>query len=115
MPAFEAYFRFSANIFSSTLHPRLGHIRGITCDGDGKVIAGCTISIAGTARTAITDANGIFTLINIDVGVNTLVAQLAGYSDSMQSDIIIARGDNPGFRFVMQPARSFCVVFEFPE
>jgi hypothetical protein len=87
----------------STLKVELGHIRGTVVAGDGMVIAGCKIRILETNHITQSDEQGNFTMINMMPGCYTILAEYTGYSVAIAPNTSIEAGDNPGFRFIINP------------
>src|SRR5881396_684528 len=68
-----------------------GTIRGrITDNGTQQPISGATIAVAG--RSALTQADGRYTVLRVPVGVTTLVARMVGYAPAHQP-INVTEGD----------------------
>jgi hypothetical protein len=54
-------------------------VTGHVTDAKGDPLAGATVTVKGTKRVVLTDANGDFTLKGVDNGA-TLVVSFAGYT-----------------------------------
>ena len=60
-----------------------GKISGVVSDQvTGAPIAGAVVRVVGTELSAVTDAEGRYTILNVPVGKHTLVASLLGEEDS---------------------------------
>jgi outer membrane receptor protein involved in Fe transport len=60
-----------------------GKISGVvTDDATGQPIAGAVVRVAGTPLSAVTDAVGRYTILNVPVGKHTLVASMLGEEES---------------------------------
>ncbi len=60
-----------------------GKISGVVSDQmTGAPIAGAVVRVEGTSLSAITDAEGRYTILNVPVGKHTLIASLLGEADS---------------------------------
>lgn len=63
-----------------TLTPLIGTIKGKVIELlTSEPIKGATVSVVGTSLSATTDTNGIYTLPNVLVGVQTVRASLSGF------------------------------------
>lgn len=60
-----------------------GKISGVVSDQvTGAPIAGAVVRVVGTELSAVTDAEGRYTILNVPVGKHTLIASLLGEEDS---------------------------------
>jgi beta-lactamase regulating signal transducer with metallopeptidase domain len=59
-----------------------GRLTGVVTDQSGGVIPGATVAIAGARRTAITDANGRYSMANLEPGQYEMVVQMTGFRPS---------------------------------
>ena len=65
-----------------------GHITGTITGGNPAVpIAGATVHINGTKRTAITNANGVFLLEYVPIGSISITASMIGFYDLQLDNI----------------------------
>lgn len=55
-----------------------GSIQGYVCDSHGNPLVGATVIIAGTVYGAMTDANGEYSIINLEAGTYSLQASMVG-------------------------------------
>lgn len=68
---------------SLSLAGTTGKISGVVTDQlTGAPIAGAVVRLEGTSLTAVTDAEGRYTILNVPVGKHTLIASLLGEDDS---------------------------------
>ena len=65
---------------------------------------GVTVSVVGTNLTALTDAEGNYTLPIAEVGTYSIKAVLAGYDDYTEDDIEVNAGELTEVDFDMEPA-----------
>lgn len=75
-----------------------GSIRGVVRDQQGAVLPGVTVTatsptVAGT-RTAVSDAEGAYRLIDLPPGEYTLAAELQGFSRFARSGVVVRAGLN---------------------
>ncbi len=73
-------------------------VSGILLDADGKPLAGVTVTIDG--KTAVTDANGRYTLSGLAAGTYDLTASKDGYSFAPTQITLSADNPNPDIRLV---------------
>jgi len=70
-----------------------GTITGtVTAEGTGTPIAGCAVEVEGTALTATTNAQGVYT-VNPQAGTYTLNFTAAGYLDGTLSGVVVVAED----------------------
>jgi hypothetical protein len=79
----------------------LSHVRGRVTDINGNGLRRSRVSIVENGRSAFTDPNGNFELIDISPGMYTLIAESEEYPVSILADVIVECGDNTGHMFVM--------------
>jgi len=60
------------------LTPQVGTVTGIVFDNFSQPVVGATVAAAGTSITAVTDAEGRYTLNNVSVGTQTLNVSATG-------------------------------------
>lgn len=80
-------------------------IRGIVIDDELVPIEGATITDAGSDRTAMTDAQGVFILGPLEEGEHPLTASKIGYQ-SVSIDVRIFDEPVEGIRFILTAAAS---------
>ncbi|MDR8393578.1 TonB-dependent receptor [Aliifodinibius sp. S!AR15-10] len=91
-------FVFSASSYSQ------GVISGTVIDGtSGETLPGANVSIQGTQIGASTDADGEYTISDVDPGTYTLVATFIGYQQSTQQ-VTIASGETVEANFTLTAA-----------
>lgn len=67
-----------------------GKIHGKIVDKEnGQPLPGATVRILGTTRGAVTDVNGEYYILNVEVGTYTLEASFVGYRSVQISNIIV--------------------------
>lgn len=65
---------------------RMGEVAGAVTDAsDGAVLAGVSVSVSGTSRTAITDSAGRYRISGVPRGTRTVTASLDGYDPASGS------------------------------
>src|ERR1700674_3108838 len=79
------------------VHPKIsysqttGSIGGTVFDAkDNSPLAGATVKIEGTNIGAQTDANGEFTILNLDVKTYNVIASYVGYKPEKKSDVKVS-------------------------
>jgi hypothetical protein len=83
-----------------------GTVRGAVRDAQGAVLPGVTITahsptVAGV-RTAISDPQGDYRLIDLPPGEYTVVAELEGFSKVSRSGVVVRAGLNLSIDFTLQ-------------
>ena len=77
-----------------------GTIRGYVRDSQGAVLPGVAVTAtdttAGVARTAVTDSEGVYRLVNLAPGTYTLTAELQGFSRFVRDSVVVRTGLNIG-------------------
>lgn len=58
--------------------PSVGQVEGKVIDGSGEPLAGVSVSVEGTSRSAVTDAHGAFRITEVPVGSAVVVARYVG-------------------------------------
>src|SRR4029079_5792475 len=75
-----------------------GSARGYVRDEQGGALPGVTVSATSTTspgvRTAVTDQEGYYRLLNLPPGDYTLSAELQGFSKFVRSNVIVRAGLN---------------------
>jgi hypothetical protein len=76
----------------------VGTIRGTTVDQQGAVLPGVTVTaesptVAGS-KTAVTDINGTYRLVDLPPGIYTLRAELQGFKRTVRPDVAVQAGLN---------------------
>jgi hypothetical protein len=86
----------SAQIFA-------GSVSGIVKDQQGGVLPGVTVSLTGKtgAKTAVTDANGIYRFPAVDPGSYVVSAELAGFKVAKQENVTVTVGSALDVPFTM--------------
>ena len=75
-----------------------GSLRGVVRDTQGGALPGVTVTATSPAllvpRTAVSDADGNYRLINLPPGTYTLTAELTGFSTFSREGILLRAGAN---------------------
>src|SRR5688572_15280569 len=76
----------------------VGTIRGTTVDQQGAVLPGVTVTaesptVAGS-KSAVTDLNGTYRLVDLPPGIYTLRAELQGFKRTVRPDVAVQAGLN---------------------
>ena len=66
-----------------------GKIRGFISSSDGQALAGANVMVDGTNKGAATDADGGFTILNVEAGVYSVTASYIGYKNNTQSNVVV--------------------------
>ncbi|MDZ7729951.1 MAG: carboxypeptidase regulatory-like domain-containing protein [Natrialbaceae archaeon] len=77
-----------------TLVAQNGSISGTATDQDGTALGSVTVTIDSTGQSAMTDANGTYTLANVSPGTYNLTASLANYSDATATNVAVGPGED---------------------
>src|SRR5262245_16539457 len=67
---------------------------------DGRPVPGVQIAVRGTARGAIADTTGSFTINGVPAGVRTVVARRIGYAE-MTSTVTVVAGEDVTVNFTL--------------
>ena len=93
---------------TATLRAQAGataQIGGIVKDESGGVLPGVDITVTQTAtgvtRSAVSDADGAYTLTNLPIGPYRLEATLQGFRSYVQTGIVLQVNANPTINVVM--------------
>lgn len=83
---------FALILISSTVYSQsTGSINGDVTDMKDKApLIGATVKIVGSNMGAITDDNGAFTILNVDVGTYTIEASYMGYETKRVSGVKVS-------------------------
>ena len=80
-------------LFPTVLLAAGGKITGKVTDHEtGEALVGATVRVEGTSFGATTDANGVFSIANINAGTYTLIASYIGYQQITISNIEVHEG-----------------------
>src|SRR5262245_41460039 len=75
----------------------VGTITGVVADQSGAVMPGVTVEIANTAtgqvRTTVTAADGFYTVVQLQPGMYSVKATIAGFSTLVGAGIVVSVGD----------------------
>ena len=79
-----------------------GKIRGTVSSSDGQALAGANVIVDGTSKGAATDADGGFTILNVEAGVYSVTASYIGYQSSTESNVSVKVDLTTPLNFSMQ-------------
>jgi len=79
-----------------------GKIRGTVSSADGQALAGANVMIDGTSKGAATDADGGFTILNVEAGTYSVTASYIGYQNSSESNVLVKVDLTTPLNFSMQ-------------
>jgi len=82
-----------------------GTIQGVVLDEAGKPAVYANIVITGTARGAMADMDGIYTISSVPVGVYSLRAMRIGSEDAVALDVVVSRDQIARVDFVLRGLR----------
>ncbi len=83
-----------------------GAITGtVTAAADGSSLPGVNVLIVGTQRGASTDAEGTYTISDVEPGTYTLRASFIGYGDETQEEVEVQAGEATVVDFELQEAQ----------
>ena len=79
-----------------------GKIRGTVSSSDGQALVGANVIVDGTSKGAATDADGGFTILNVEAGVYSVTASYIGYQSSTESNVTVKVDLTTPLNFSMQ-------------
>lgn len=79
-----------------------GQLSGRVASVDGRPLSGATVSLVGTSRGSLTDAQGEFTITAAPVGSHTVSASYIGYAQASQG-VTVASGETATLNFTLEP------------
>ena len=83
-----------------------GQINGVVADASGGVLPGVTVEAVnvatGATRTAVTGADGLYTLPLLQPGVYNVKASLSGFSAALQQDVRVTVTETSRVAFQME-------------
>ena len=79
-----------------------GKIRGTVSSSDGQALAGANVIVDGTSKGAATDADGGFTILNVEAGIYSVTASYIGYQSSTESNVSVKVDLTTPLNFSMQ-------------
>jgi TonB-linked SusC/RagA family outer membrane protein len=94
---------FAFTLMSFIAFAQTGSITGKVIDETNQSLPGASVSIDGTTLGSTTDANGNYTLTNINPGTYTLSAKFIGYVVSKKT-VTVTAGQSVSVSFQLQPA-----------
>lgn len=101
---FIVLFLFAGSFLTSTLLAQTtGSIGGTVIDAtDRSPLPGATIQIEGTSLGAVTDENGAYIILNVEVGTYNVVASYIGYTDVRTSGVGVSVDQRTNVDFEMR-------------
>ncbi|MDQ3021981.1 MAG: TonB-dependent receptor [Bacteroidota bacterium] len=101
-------FSFSiSNSFGLDKQGTTGKITGKVIDAKDKApLIGATIKVEGTNSGAVTDDNGEFTILNMDVGTYSVTASYIGYDPQTTTDVKVSADLTTTVNFSLKVAGS---------
>ena len=79
-----------------------GKIRGTVSSSDGQALVGANVIVDGTSKGAATDADGGFTILNVEAGIYSVTASYIGYQSSTESNVSVKVDLTTPLNFSMQ-------------
>ena len=83
-----------------------GRISGSVKDASAAVLPGVTVTVTesktGFTRTSVTDANGVYTFVNLPLGDYTATAELQGFKKASKSGFVLVADGRIGADFVLE-------------
>ncbi|MBX7042254.1 MAG: TonB-dependent receptor [Ignavibacteria bacterium] len=81
----------AANLFAFDKQGTTGKITGRVVDAKDKApLIGATVKVDGTNLGAISDDNGEYTILNVDVGTYSMTASYIGYDNQKVTDVKVS-------------------------
>jgi hypothetical protein len=88
---------------------QLATLQGTITDQTGSLVPGVTVTATsvdtGVARTAITNASGVYRLPSLDPGRYRVSAELTGFSRAVRDNVTLEVGATVGLPFVLQAGK----------
>src|SRR5471030_3018609 len=94
---------FAFTLMSFIAFAQTGSITGKVIDETNQSLPGASVSIDGTTLGSTTDANGNYTIKNVNPGTYTLSAKFIGYVVNKKT-VTITAGQSVSVSFQLQPA-----------
>lgn len=93
---------------------QVGDIRGVVTDREtGAPLADATVRLDGSPRTAVTGADGRFTLSNVKAGSYTVVAQAPGHVRQVVRDVVVTAGADTTLNVALRPSPTVGVIDDY--
>ena len=81
-----------------------GSIGGRVIDAnDRSPLIGATVKVDGTSLGAVTDDNGEFIILNVDVGTYSVTASYIGYTDQRVNELKVSVDQRTSVSFELKP------------
>src|SRR5690606_22169086 len=95
---------FAGSIMTSSLLAQTtGSIGGTVLDASDRTpLIGATIQIDGTSMGAVTDDNGQYVILNVDVGTYSVTASYIGYTDTKVNEVRVSVDQKTTVNFDMR-------------
>lgn len=85
--------------------PGTGSVEGFVTDaGTGLGIAGATVRNQSGVFTGTTDADGYYSIVNVEAGTRTFTALALGYNNSAPAVIVVTAGETTNLDFALVAA-----------
>ena len=82
-----------------------GQIRGQVTDAEtGEPLPGVNVTVVGTQRGAVTNAEGQYAIINVPVGTQSIRASFVGYGAITKTDVLVKLNQTSRINFELSPA-----------
>jgi hypothetical protein len=79
-------------LFAPVALAQTGKIAGRVTDNRGEILPGVNVVVDGTARGAVSDADGYYTILAVPPGTVRLRATLLGYAPAIVENVIVSVG-----------------------
>ncbi len=87
-----------------------GTIMGTVKDGAGAFIDGVTVTTTPASSSGTSDASGVFSLIDVPIGVYAVTASKTGYEDFTLAGVGIGAGSTTNISLTLVPAQDSAVI-----
>ncbi len=90
--------------FSQVILAQTGSLGGrVVGSTDGNPLPGVNVVVQGTQRGTVTNADGVFQLIEIPAGSHTLSFSLIGYQREIRRDIVVTPDESTKLEIILLP------------
>ena len=89
-------------VMSFALSQTTGKLRGVVSSADGQPLVGANVIVDGTTKGAATDADGKYTILNVEAGTYSVTASYIGYQSSTESNVSVKVDLTTPLNFSMQ-------------
>jgi len=100
-PDFESPLKWITNIFMNVLAGPFGIVTGYVTDNTGVPMPGVYISITGTGRKVLTDADGHYIFRMLPIGNISITASKRGWLDTVNGEIVTLENQSIAVDIVM--------------